>query len=211
MVPMSSTASRTYTAEEQASLLQVALTSIESGLETGAPLQVNPDAYPPPLSARRASFVTLKRNGDLRGCIGSLAPVSSLLEDVAHNAFAAAFRDPRFPALTATELQDLEIGISVLGPTEPVEFGSEAELLGMLRPGIDGLVLQDGRHRGTFLPAVWESLPKPADFLYHLRQKAGLPGDYWSETLEIERYTTESFTSRVAGIRQAQGESFSAG
>jgi AmmeMemoRadiSam system protein A len=211
MAAMSSIASGACTAAEQASLLQVALASIESGLETGSPLQVNPADYPPGLSARRASFVTLKRAGDLRGCIGSLTPVSSLLEDVARNAFAAAFRDPRFPALSAAELQDLEIGISVLGPTEPVAFASEAELLGMLRPGIDGLVLQDGRHRGTFLPAVWESLPEPADFLGHLKQKAGLPGDYWSETLEIERYTTESFAASVAGIRQAQGETVSAG
>ena len=211
MEPMSSTASNTCSAEDQAGLLQVALASIESGLETGSPLRVNPDACTPALSNRRASFVTLKRNGELRGCIGSLAPVSSLVEDVARNAFAAAFRDPRFPALTAAEMQDLEIGISVLGPTEPVKFGSEAELLDLLRPGIDGLVLQDGRHRGTFLPAVWESLPKPADFLGHLKQKAGLPSDYWSDTLEIERYTTQSFASGVAGIRRAEGESVNAG
>jgi len=207
---MSSAANGSYSGGERAALLQVALASIEAGLETGSPLQVNPDAYPPALSARRASFVTLKRNGDLRGCIGSLAPVSSLVEDVARNAFAAAFRDPRFPPLAAAELEELELGISVLGPTEPVEFGSEVDLRGMLRPGIDGLVLQDGRHRGTFLPAVWESLPKPADFLDHLKQKAGLPRDYWSDTLEIKRYTTESFCVAVAGIRQAQGESVSA-
>jgi len=207
---MSSAANGNCSAGERTGLLKVALASIEAGLETGLPLRVNPEAYPPALSARGASFVTLKRNGELRGCIGSLAPVSSLLEDVAHNAFAAAFRDPRFPALAAAELEDLEIGISVLGPTEPVEFKSETELLGMLRPGIDGLVLQDGRHRGTFLPAVWESLPKPADFLCHLKQKAGLPGNYWSDTLKIERYTTESFGATVAGIRQAQDEPVSA-
>lgn len=205
MAPMLSTASEAYSAAEQAALLQVALASIQSGLETGSPLQVHPDTYPPALAAKRASFVTLKRNADLRGCIGSLAPVASLVEDVAHNAFAAAFRDPRFLPLTASELQELEIAISVLGPTEPVAFGSEQELLGMLRPGVDGLVLQDGRHRGTFLPAVWESLPKPADFLNHLKQKAGLPADYWSDTLEVQRYTTVSFAADVDGIRQAQG------
>lgn len=208
---MSLTASETYTAEEQAALLQVALASIQSGLETGSPLQVHPDAYPPALSAQRASFVTLKHNGDLRGCIGSLAPVTSLVEDVAHNAFAAAFRDPRFLPLTGAELQELEISISVLGPTESMAFDSEQELLGMLRPGVDGLVLQDGRHRGTFLPAVWESLPKPGDFLNHLKQKAGLPAGYWSDTLEIQRYTTVSFASDVDGIQEAGGEPFSAG
>lgn len=205
MAPMSSTANETCSAEEQAALLQVALASIESGLESGAPLQVDPGDYPPALSAIRACFVTLKHNDALRGCIGSLAPVSSLVEDVARNAFAAAFRDPRFLPLTAAELQDLDISISVLGPTEPLEFGSERELLGILRPGIDGLVLQDGGHRGTFLPAVWESLPQPADFLEHLKQKAGLPANYWSDTLEIQRYTTLSFAADVAGIRRGQG------
>ncbi|MGD8629472.1 MAG: AmmeMemoRadiSam system protein A [Gammaproteobacteria bacterium] len=208
---MSSTASEAYSADEQAALLQVALASIQSGLDTGSPLQVHPDDYPPALSAMRASFVTLKRGGDLRGCIGSLTPVTSLVEDVAHNAFAAAFRDPRFVPLTAAELQDLEIAISVLGPTEPIAFSSEQDLLGKLRPGIDGLVLQDGRNRGTFLPAVWESLPQPADFLDHLKQKAGLPASYWSDTLEIQRYTTVSFAADVAGIRLAQGEPVSAG
>jgi AmmeMemoRadiSam system protein A len=208
---MPSTASGIYSAKERASLLQVALASIESGLETGSPLQVNPDAYPAALAAWRASFVTLKRNEELRGCIGSLAPVSSLVEDVARNAFAAAFRDPRFPVLVAAELEGLKIEISVLGPTEPMEFRSEAELLNLLRPGIDGLVLHDGRHRGTFLPAVWESLPDPSDFLAHLKQKAGLPGDYWSDTLGIERYTTVAFTADVAGIRQEAGKSLSAG
>jgi len=207
---MSSTASEICSIADQAALLRVALTSIESGLESGTPLQVNPEDCPAVLSNRRASFVTLKRNGELRGCIGSLEPVSSLGEDVARNAFAAAFRDPRFPALTAAELQDLDIGISVLGPTQPVEFGSEAELLDRLRPGMDGLVLRDGHHRGTFLPAVWESLPHPADFLGHLKQKAGLPGDYWSGTLEIGRYTTQSFASGVAAIRQTQEASVSA-
>ena len=208
---MSSTDSGVYSASEQALLLEVALASIEHGLRTGSPLQVNPDTYPPALSDHGASFVTLKRHGDLRGCIGSLAPVSSLVEDVAHNAFAAAFRDPRFLGLGAEELQELEIEISVLGPTEPVEFDSEAELLGKLRPGMDGLVLQDGRHRGTFLPMVWESLPKPEDFLSHLKQKAGLSGTYWSDTLRIERYTTVSFAADVAGIRQTRGSAVSAG
>ena len=211
MEAMPSAASEACSAADQADLLRVALASIESGLETGTPLQVKPDNCTHALSNRGASFVTLKRDGELRGCIGSLAPVNSLLADVANNAFAAAFRDPRFPALTAEELQDMEIGISVLGPTTPVNFESEAELLGLMRPGIDGLVLREGNHRGTFLPAVWESLPKPADFLDHLKQKAGLPVDYWSDTLEIERYTTQSFASSVAGIRQSSTQPVNAG
>jgi len=202
---MSLTADEPCTDAERTSLLRIALKAIEAGLETGKRLDPEPGCYPPALAARGASFVTLKRSGNLRGCIGSLTPVSSLLEDVARNAYAAAFRDPRFPALSAKELQDLEIEISVLGPTEPVEFSSEQELQASLRPGIDGLVLQDGRNRGTFLPSVWESLPEPADFLSHLKAKAGLPRDYWSGTVEIERYTTRSFAASVVEIRRSGG------
>jgi len=201
---MSSTAEESCTSAERARLLDVALQAIEAGLQSGSVPVHDPLRYPPALAARRASFVTLKRGGNLRGCIGSLVPVTSLVEDVARNAFAAAFRDPRFPALTAAELQDLEIGISVLGSTEALAFSSEQQLLGMLRPGVDGLILQDGRHRGTFLPSVWESLPDPADFLLHLKLKAGLPGDHWSPAVKVERYTTVSFAAGVAEILQAR-------
>lgn len=206
---MSSTAEEAYSGEERAHLLQVALAAIEAGLETDARPSGKPEPLTPALAARRACFVTLKRKGDLRGCIGSLAPVTSLVEDVANNAWSAAFRDPRFPALAADELEDLEIGISVLGPCQTLAFASERELLDGLRPGVDGLILQDGRHRGTFLPSVWESLPKPEDFLAHLKLKAGLPVDYWSETLEVQRYTTTSFAAGVPAIRQLREEAFS--
>lgn len=145
----------------------------------------------------RATFVTLEIGGALRGCIGVLEAIRPLVVDVARNAFAAAFEDPRFPRLTRAELPRLDIHISVLTPPEPMHFDSEADLLRQIRPGIDGLILEDRGRRGTFLPSVWEQLPKPDEFFEHLRHKAGLPGGYWSETLIVSRYTTESFGAAV--------------
>ncbi len=175
-------------------LLQLARDSIALGLKTGNPLTVNLKDYPPELTAQRACFVTLERNGELRGCIGMLEAVRPLVEDVAENAFAAAFRDPRFPPLTDGEFTSLELHISILSPAEPMNFDSEQDLIAQLRPGIDGLILLDGYRRGTFLPSVWEQLPDAGSFLRHLKQKAGLPPDYWSKTLKVSRYTTEMFS-----------------
>jgi len=122
------------------------------------------------------------------GDVGAQLPIA---EAVARNAFNSA-RDPRFPPLTRDELTELEIEVSVLSPLEPLEFDSEADLIAQLRPGVDGLVLQEGPLRGTFLPAVWESLPDPRDFLRELKRKASLLEDHWSDRIEVQRYATES-------------------
>jgi AmmeMemoRadiSam system protein A len=187
-----------YRPEERRMLLGIAAQSIEHGLNQGAPLEPNPQEYPAALQAERATFVTLQIDGALRGCIGVLEAIRPLVVDVARNAYAAAFEDPRFPPLTRAELPRLDIHISVLSPSEPMHFGSESDLLGQIRPGIDGLILEDRGRRGTFLPSVWDQLPNPADFFEHLRHKAGLPSRYWSETLEVSRYTTESFGAPIA-------------
>ncbi len=176
---------------ERSILLKLARDSIGHGLQTGKPLKVKLSDYPSELTVDRACFVTLERQGQLRGCIGMLEAVRPLVEDVAENAFAAAFRDPRFPPLSEDELADLDLHISILSPSEPIDFKSEQDLLSKIRPGIDGLILQDGYHRGTFLPSVWEQLPDPKQFLLHLKQKAGLPPNYWSDNIKISRYTTE--------------------
>lgn len=174
-------------------LLAIARESIAEGLELGRPLAVDPDDFDPALRTRRATFVTLQEQGQLRGCIGHLKAVQPLMRDVAENAFAAAFRDPRFPPLAAKELGALHIEISVLTPAVPLKFASETELLNLIEPGRDGLILEDGRARGTFLPSVWESLPEPVDFLQHLKHKAGLSASHWSDNLRVSRYRTESF------------------
>ncbi|OAI16051.1 hypothetical protein A1507_12610 [Methylomonas koyamae] len=181
------------TEDQRQRLLALARQSISHGLQTGRPLTVELSDYPGELSAHRATFVTLERAGQLRGCIGMLEARQPLAEDVAENAFAAAFRDPRFPPLRDSELAGLDLHISVLAPAEPLPVASEADLLQQLRPGVDGLILQEGGRRATFLPAVWDDLPEPARFLTHLKQKAGLPAAYWSDSLRFFRYTTESF------------------
>ena len=176
-------------------LLETAWESLQHGLDRGFGLEVVDDGIPSPLSEPGASFVTLHRNGDLRGCIGSLEAHRPLISDVAHNAYAAGFRDPRFSPLQRDELVGLSLSISVLGKPQPISFVDENDLLRQLRPNVDGLILQSNTHRGTFLPSVWEALPEPVRFLEHLKAKAGLPPGYWSQDLRVWRYATESFGS----------------
>ncbi len=180
-----------YSPQQRLTLLGLARYSIAQGLATGKVSAINIQDYDSELQQPRACFVTLHLNGQLRGCIGSLQASRSLVDDVNHNAFAAAFRDPRFRPLQHAELDDLAISISVLTPPEAMSFTSEQDLIRQLQPGIDGLILREGHHRGTFLPAVWEQLATPQQFLQHLKQKAGLPADYWSDTLQMSRYRTE--------------------
>jgi AmmeMemoRadiSam system protein B/AmmeMemoRadiSam system protein A len=184
--------------EQKEWLKKLALASIRHGLETGSPLTVDDfvdeegrEAIIPDYQA--AAFVTLKKEGELRGCIGSLSAYRPLCEDVAENAFAAAFRDHRFGAVSESEMDDLELSISVLTAPELIVFTSESDLISRLRPGVDGLILTEGGNRGTFLPSVWEELPQADDFLTHLKMKAGLPKDYWSGTIKLERYETISW------------------
>jgi AmmeMemoRadiSam system protein A len=153
---------------------------------------VDPDRFSARLREPGACFVTLRLSGNLRGCVGSLDAARPLVEDVAHNAFASAFRDSRFPPLAERELADLEIHLSILSPPEPLPCRSEADLLSKLRPGVDGLILRDGVHRATFLPSVWESLAEPKAFLSALKRKAGLGEDHWSDGISFQRYRAES-------------------
>jgi len=174
------------------SLRGVARDAIEHGLREGCPPSLDLAAYPTALAEPRASFVTLRCAGALRGCTGSLEPEAPLVLDVARNAFRAAFTDPRFPPLERPELDGLEISVALLSALEPLAAASEAELLARLRPGRDGLVLRERAHSATFLPAVWQTLPDPREFLHALQRKAGLAPGHWSATLRFERYTTES-------------------
>ena len=194
MAPMSSS-ERQYSDEERATLMELARGAIGFAMDHGRarPFVVDPDDYPAHLREERACFVTLNLEGQLRGCIGSLEAHRPLVNDVASNARAAAFNDPRFPPLSPGEFRRLEMHLSILQPAEPMHFGSEEELIEQLRPGVDGLILEERGRRGTFLPSVWEQLPSPARFLQHLKLKAGLPADHWSDTLRMWRYTTESF------------------
>lgn len=181
------------TDHDRRALLALARRSIEHGLHHGAPVSVVLDTQPPAVRALGAAFVTLHRHAQLRGCIGSLEAYRPLACDVAENAYAAAFRDPRFPPLTAAEWGEVALSISVLTPAEPLSCASEEELLALLRPGIDGVILAEGDHRGTFLPAVWAQLPEPRDFLRQLKRKAGLSAEHWSPRMRVWRYQTDCF------------------
>jgi AmmeMemoRadiSam system protein A len=173
-------------------LKDVALRSIAQGVHTGKPLAVDPEAFLPALRAKRASFVTLRRSGKLRGCIGTLEGNVPLVVGVAENAFKAAFRDPRFSPLDEADVPEIEIHISILSPLERVEVLSESDLLAKLRPGVDGVMLRQGLQQGTFLPSVWEDLPDAAQFVRQLKRKTGLSTEYWSDDLEVWLYTAES-------------------
>ncbi|MDU1352190.1 MAG: AmmeMemoRadiSam system protein A [Actinomyces sp.] len=145
------------------------------------------------------SFVTLTINSHLRGCIGSLSPRGSLYDDVIHNALAAAFHDPRFDPLDATEYPSISVEVSVLSAPVALPALSEKAVLESLRPGIDGVVLIAGpTRRATFLPQVWDDLADPADFFAHLKRKAGLPTTWWSPDARVETYTVRAFTDQDA-------------
>ena len=181
------------TDRQRKTLKDIAIAAIKHGLKKGSPLAVDISEIEDELTVLRATFVTLEKQGQLRGCIGMLEAHRPLIEDIAYNSYAAAFSDPRFPPLSEDELNDLSIHLSILSPAESIPCHSEADLIKQLRPDIDGLILDDGRHRATFLPSVWESLSNPADFVQQLKIKAGLPANYWSDDLHAYRYSTESF------------------
>ena len=168
-------------------LLDLARRAIAHGLAHGQPLPA-PAWQPTFLAEHRASFVTLTRHGRLRGCIGRLEAVRPLGVDVADNAFAAAFRDPRFAPVRQEEFDALCLTVAVLTVPEPLPVRGEAELLARLEPGTHGLILECGERRATFLPKVWEQLPEPVEFLAHLKRKAGLPADYWNEAMRFSVY-----------------------
>ncbi|HSJ47350.1 MAG TPA: AmmeMemoRadiSam system protein A [Gammaproteobacteria bacterium] len=185
---------------ERGMLLHIATDSIHTGLREGHASSPDLETLPDALQQKAACFVTLHHREQLRGCIGSLEPREPLAQNVAENAFNAAFRDPRFPELTAVELADLELDISVLGAPQAVSFHDEADLVAQLQPGRDGLILEVGGRRGTFLPSVWGSLPDAEEFLRQLKQKAGLPADFWSADIRVMRYGTESFGARFVDV-----------
>lgn len=181
---------------EQQELLNHARAAIQAGL-AGQHVGAVDLRSSPALQRLAACFVTLRRFGQLRGCIGSLEARRPLADDVARNAWGAAFADPRFGPLSPEELDGLEMQVSVVGPLEALDVRKDAELVAALRPGRDGAVLALGTRRGTFLPAVWESLPEPWRFVRELRRKSGIPSGGWAEGMQAFRYSVESFSGPV--------------
>lgn len=204
MIPANSAARKGVLSEEDREiLLDVAEAAIAAGFGAGPALELDPRAYRSHLQDPAAAFVTLRVEGSLRGCVGTIDAKEALLCSVARNAFGAAFFDLRFPPLSRQEFENLQITISILSTPERLECRSEEELLRQLGPHRDGLVLRSGAVMAIFLPAVWETLQDPPDFLRHLRLKAGLKPDGWSEDLRFERFTVEELTRSRRKLRRA--------
>lgn len=176
--------------EQGSRLLALARCAIHSSLG----LPVPPVANAPWLTQPAASFVTITKRGQLRGCMGSLEAHRALSDDIINNARLAAFKDPRFSAVQLSELADLTLEVSLLSASQPLEAKTEQAVLAQIRPGVDGLILQAGQQRGTFLPQVWSQIPAPAQFLAQLKAKAGLPITGWSEDWQLSRYTVTKWS-----------------
>jgi AmmeMemoRadiSam system protein A len=174
-------------------LLQLARTTVRDALDTGQGASPDPTSVPAAASAPGAAFVTLRREGRLLGCIGSMQPRRALADDVAAHAFDAAFRDPRLPAVTLDDWEHMDVEISVLGPLEVLDVHDRAGLLAALRPGVDGVLLSSREGRGTFLPSVWGQVGSPEEFVDLLWRKAGLRAGRWPDDLVVERYQVEEF------------------
>jgi AmmeMemoRadiSam system protein B/AmmeMemoRadiSam system protein A len=182
-------------------MLQVAIQSINHGLQHGKPPGVNLDSFAAPLRENRGTFVTLKRHGKLHGCIGTIQAHQPLIRDIVENAYKSAFKDPRFPPLQANETEGLSLSISLLSPFSEMTIKDEADLLAQLRPRIDGLIIADQGKRAVFLPQVWDDIPDPKQFLTRLKMKAGLTPDHWSDSFQAYRFT--SLSINMAGPQAA--------
>lgn len=178
-------------------LLAVADEAVRAAVEGRRPNPPSVDDLSPAVRRPGGAFVTLRRHGELRGCIGSISPTRSLHADVAANARSAATQDPRFEPLHPEEVAETDIHVSVLTPTEELDVANLDQLRAVVRPGVDGLLIEAGRNRGTFLPSVWEQLPDVDDFLAQLWRKAGLKPATWPRNLRVSRYQVDEFESHA--------------
>ena len=154
-----------------------------------------PHKIPTVLTQFGASFVTLKTNGKLRGCIGSIYPTKPLILDIIDNAKNAAFQDPRFEPLTIDEVNNLDVSVSVLSAIERIHFKDERDLLSKIYP--HGIIIIERDKRAVYLPVVWEQLPDREIFLNSLKEKAGLPPEYFSRTIEAYKFDASYITDEV--------------
>ena len=183
-----------FTESQQQQALGLARQAIAYGMRHHQNMPVEEADYDPLFSNHACCFVTLKKQDKLRGCIGALQPYQSLLKDIVEHAYGAAFRDHRFQPVTEDELSELTISISVLTPQLEIFANTEQALFEQLEVGKDGLTIEEGFNKATFLPAVWEQLPDKKTFLTHLKRKAGMPDSHWSSSLQFYKYQTISFS-----------------
>jgi AmmeMemoRadiSam system protein A len=171
-------------------LLALARAAVDESLE-GPRVEVPAEPW---LDEHGACFVTLRKDGELRGCIGSIEAHRPLAQDVMQNARSAAHKDPRFPPLQRNELSAVRFEVCLLAPLERLEVQSQQEAIERLRPGVDGVVLQWGPHKGVFIPKMWKQLPNPVEFLAFLRHKAGMPSRDWLSGTRMWRFTAEDWS-----------------
>jgi len=182
------------TPDERKILLREARRALEAAVKGQSLPSLDSEALPERLITPGATFVTLTKQGELRGCIGAMEASVPLVEDVRLHAIAAALQDYRFPPVTPEELDDIRIEISYLTPLQKVNYGDPQDLIDRLRPRIDGVLLRDGIQRATFLPQVWEKIPQPDLFLSYLCQKMGADSDLWRQKkLDVYTYQVEEF------------------
>ena len=185
-------------ADNPAALGAALLSRARNAIAGSLGLAITPEPWHPSLAKPGASFVTLLHQGELRGCIGTLVAEHPLEDDVRQRALGAAFHDTRFEPVTADEWPGLSVEVSVLDAPQPLPVASEADACQRLRPGIDGVLLEWHGHRATFLPQVWDQLPRPADFLAALKRKAGLAADFWAPDVRLSVYGVQKFSETEA-------------
>lgn len=184
----------TLSVDDKHYLLSLARSAISHAVNHQPPPDIDLTTLSPILKSYGASFVTLTKNGLLRGCIGTLEAYQPLAIDVREHAVAAALEDYRFSPVSAGELTSIKIEISRLSQPVPLDYRDPESLIQALRPGVDGVILSDGYHRATFLPQVWEQLPQPGEFLSHLCSKMGVNADTWRKIhLTVSTYQVEEF------------------
>ena len=175
--------------------VQLARKTIETYVRTGEKTAV-PDGLPEELYSQRAGvFVSVKENGSLRGCIGTIMPHIAIAHDIADNAYRAAMEDNRFEPLSEAELPSLSYSVSLLTGLEPIHYHNEADLMNRIQPGVDGVIIRDGDRQGLFLPSVWAELPDKADFMKNLKIKAGMNPSFWSDNIKVYRFRTVEIMS----------------
>jgi AmmeMemoRadiSam system protein A len=186
-----------FTRQHGQALINLARQSIFEHLglvEQVPPQAAVADPSQPCYQVRYGTFVTLKKAGRLRGCIGNFGSGQTVWSGIRGNALKAAFEDPRFPPLTAAEAPRISLSISILGEPKPLAYRDGPDLQAKLRPRVDGVIIRKGPAGATFLPQVWQQLPRSEDFLSHLCRKAGLAPDAWRHTrLEVYTYQVQYF------------------
>ena len=180
--------------KNQTFLLSLARHALETYVKTGQTIHPDENQLDEEVCQKGATFVTLHKQNQLRGCIGTLSAYQPIFADVIEHAIAAGTQDYRFPVVREEELSQLHFEVSILSNPVPLPYTSPENLLQQLRVGMDGVVISSGFQRATFLPQVWESIPDKEEFLNQLCRKMGVKGNAWRNTkYDVSVYQVQEF------------------